>query len=487
MPFLYQVLAFLPILTLFVLCIWKGVKPGIYIAFLVTTLLFFIWENTFLAFLASVISALVGTINILMIIFGAVFLYHIMEQKGYIGGIKRSLAEIHPDRTFRFFFLAFFLTAFFESVAGFGTPLAIVPLLLISIGFSTLLSISVVLLLDGLFSMAGAVGTPVHAGLEIPLQLSASSVSMIYLYATLTIFFAGMVVLFYICRFLKEESGAHSRMLKSGITIYSAVMIPFCLISYFFRELSGLMASVFLAVFSYLFLFKNKNLVWKPWIPYWALVGLLLIPKVFSRLADLISYSIDFSSIYGTDITASMQPFKSPLIPFLATSLFALYHSRSFTINLRPVFSKTFTVFLILFPSMTITQLMMNSGNEMPSMINMVSDVFVKAGDLYPAISPFIGVLGTFISGSTTVSNILFAPVQSASSMHLNLSQEAVLAMQLSGASLGNAVCLFNIIAAAAVTGTTDYSLILKRNLPPVLLASLIVSVIGYILIYSRI
>ncbi|HEY8401822.1 MAG TPA: L-lactate permease [Cytophagaceae bacterium] len=482
MSLAYPLLAFLPIILLFVISLWKGVRTGVYASFALTSLLFFFWGNPVVAYLASIFSALLGTINILMIIFGAVFLYQIMEQKGYIKGIKESLAEIHPDKGFRFFFLAFFLTSFFESVSGFGTPLAIVPLLLISIGFSPLLSISTVLLIDGLFSVAGAVGTPIQAGMEIPLGLASGTVNKIYLYATLLLLIAGLVLLYFIIRFYRQET-SDQKQGKTGIIMYLSIMLPFFSISYFFKELSGLLASVFMAVFAYVFLFKNKKLLWKPWMPYWVLVGLLLIPKLFTEFADLISYKLEFLSIYGTDISASLQPFKSPLIPFLATALFVLYHSRSFTIDLKPVISKTVIVFLMLFPSLAITQLMINSGNELPSMLTMLANVFSKAGPFYVLVSPYIGILGAFISGSTTVSNIIFGPVQLTSSIQLNLPQDVLLAIQVAGASLGNAVCLFNIIAAAAVTGTKEYGLILKKNILPIMLAALICGLIGYVLI----
>lgn len=89
MPIYYKLLAFLPILVLLVLSIWRGVRTGVYAGFVVTAAFFFIWGSEGTTFIASVFSAFIGTINILMIIFGAVFLYHIMEQKGYISGIKK--------------------------------------------------------------------------------------------------------------------------------------------------------------------------------------------------------------------------------------------------------------------------------------------------------------------------------------------------------------------------------------------------------------
>ena len=482
MDSVFNTLSFLPILTLLVLSLWKGVRTGIYVGFIVTTILFFLMGSRFVTFLASLSSAFVGTLNIMMIIFGAVFLYHIMEQKGYLDGIKDSLSRIHPDRNFRFFFLALFLTAFFESVAGFGTPGAIVPLILISIGFSPVLSIAAVLLIDGFFAISGAVGTPVIAGLEIPLDLSSAAVGNIYLYASMAILVAGFVVIFFIYKYLRQETG--STITPAGWVLYLAILIPYVLASYFLRELTGIIAAVFMAVFSWAFLFRDKSFQWKPWLPYLLLVVLLLLPKIFPAFGDMLAYEVNFTSIYGTGVNASLQPFRSPLIPFIIAAAFALYRVKDFRVNLKPVVSKTTAVFLVLFPSLAITQMMLNSGGSMPSMIDALAGVFVSAGDTYPVFSPLIGVIGAFVTGSTTVSNIIFGSVQYNAAMSLGIQPEIILGLQLAGASLGNAVCLFNIIAAAAVAGISNFKGVLKKNLVPVLVASLIISGVGYGLIY---
>ncbi len=479
----YSLLSFLPILALLVISIIRGVKTGIYVGLIISIVLFFLSGSQWFTFIAATFSAFIGTINILMIIFGAVLLYHVMEQKGFIDQVKDSLSRIHPDKNFRFFFLAFFLTAFFESVAGFGTPGAIVPLLLISMGYSAVLSIAVVLLINGFFAVSGAVGTPVIAGLELPLQLSLPSVKLIYLYASLAILLCGLVVIAFIYQYLKKDTGTKAG--SYGWMLYLAIFIPFTLLSYFLLELTGIIAAVFMAVFSYLFLFKNKQFNWRPWSPYFLLVVILLLPKIFPWFGQFLAYNIDFNQIYGTEVSASLQPFRSPLIPFIAAASFALYLIKDYKIDLKPVVSKTFAVFLILFPSLAITQLMMNSGGAvLPSMIEAIAAVFVQSGYAYPVFSPLIGVIGSFITGSTTVSNVIFGPVQYNAALSLALQPEIILGLQLAGASLGNAVCLFNIIAAAAVAGINDFNAILKINLLPVILASLVISAVGFVLIY---
>lgn len=480
MGVLFSLLSLIPILVLLLISLFKGVKAGVYSGFIITTLLFFVWDSPFIAFPAALVSAFINTISILMIIFGALLLHANMEQVGFIENIKFSLKKAHHNSSFQFYFLAFFLTAFFESVAGFGTPGAIVPLLLISLGFSPILSIVVVLLIDGLFAITGAIGTPVIAGFGNNLDLTTAQTNNIYIYASGFMIISGAILLFFIKRFVKKE---HSSISAYSWKMYFSVTIPFVILSFFLQELTGIVAATVMGAIAYFFFFTNKDLVWKPWLPYGILVVLLLIPKLIPPLQPLIAYKLSFNEIFSSTVSASFSPFRSPLFPFVFAAICTALLGKNRKMQLKPVFKKTLSVFLILFPSLAITQLMLSSGSEMPSMIDTMSILFAKTGNAYPLISPFIGVMGTFITGSTTVSNIIFGSVQFNTAENLSLSTELILAMQLNGASLGNAICLFNIIAAAAVAGVTQYTKILGKNIIPVLLATFITSIIGMLIL----
>lgn len=71
--------------------------------------------------------------------------------------------------------------------------------------------------------------------------------------------------------------------------------------------------------------------------------------------------------------------------------------------------------------------------------------------DGWVAIAALIGALGSFFSGSTTVSNLTFASVQVFAAQEIGVDIRSMLALQTCGSTLGNAVCLNNIIAASAV------------------------------------
>ncbi|MEM8874706.1 MAG: L-lactate permease, partial [Planctomycetota bacterium] len=131
MSWITGILPFVPIILLLILSLTWGVKQAVLLAFAVTVGLFFVDGGDGATLVGALVNAAGGTLTILMIVVGAILLYVVMEQTGALGELERSLETVHPDRQVRFFFLALFLAAFFESVAGFGTPGAIVPLLLI--------------------------------------------------------------------------------------------------------------------------------------------------------------------------------------------------------------------------------------------------------------------------------------------------------------------------------------------------------------------
>ncbi|KNC85806.1 hypothetical protein SARC_02031 [Sphaeroforma arctica JP610] len=71
-------------------------------------------------------------------------------------------------------------------------------------------------------------------------------------------------------------------------------------------------------------------------------------------------------------------------------------------------------------------------------------------------IAPFLGALGSFFSGSTAVSNLTFGEVQYVAAVSAGYNPTTILALQVFGASMGNAICINNVIAARTVMGVTE-------------------------------
>jgi len=97
------------------------------------------------------------------------------------------------------------------------------------------------------------------------------------------------------------------------------------------------------------------------------------------------------------------------------------------------------------------------------------------AGAAWPVLAPFVGALGTFVTGSATASNILFTDFQQATAQRLGLPVAALLGAQGFGAAVGNIICPHNIIAAGATVNLTGREgEVLRRTLGVALLYALL-------------
>ncbi|TVR42191.1 MAG: L-lactate permease [Planctomycetota bacterium] len=102
------------------------------------------------------------------------------------------------------------------------------------------------------------------------------------------------------------------------------------------------------------------------------------------------------------------------------------------------------------------------------------------AGPAWPLVAPFLGALGAFFSGSATVANLTFAPIQQEVALSLGLNQASVLALQSAGGAMGNMVCIHNIVAVCTILALRDSeSKILKLALLPLLIYGLTVGLAG--------
>src|SRR5699024_1273392 len=75
------------------------------------------------------------------------------------------------------------------------------------------------------------------------------------------------------------------------------------------------------------------------------------------------------------------------------------------------------------------------------------------AGMAFPVLSPFIGVLGAFMTGSNTNSNILFGALQLNSARLLDLPIGLILAAQTTGGALGGIIAPAKIIVGCSTVG----------------------------------
>jgi lactate permease len=104
------------------------------------------------------------------------------------------------------------------------------------------------------------------------------------------------------------------------------------------------------------------------------------------------------------------------------------------------------------------------------------------AGPLYPLVSPFIGLLGAFMTGSNTNSNVVFAPLQQQAAGLLQIGVLVILGAQTTGGSLGSMIAPAKLIVGCTTAGLAGQEGgVLKRTLLPGLLITAVIGALAWV------
>jgi lactate permease len=156
-----------------------------------------------------------------------------------------------------------------------------------------------------------------------------------------------------------------------------------------------------------------------------------------------------------------------------------------FAESIKMALSRSWEPFLVIAAMSMIVQLIINSGNNLtgiPSVLQVLARGFETKA--LPFLAPLIGMFGSFLTGSATLSNIMFGNLLNTASLAMGMSGAIILALGLSGAAAGNMIALADIIVAEAVVGMRNKTKeVLKKVIVPCLIYVVLVGLIGLLVV----
>ncbi len=243
--------------------------------------------------------------------------------------------------------------------------------------------------------------------------------------------------------------------------------------------------------------FKPHMSQFKAWLPY-ILIGAILVVTRIPELGlkgFLSAQAIPFKDILGyTGVSASIQYLYLPgTVPFMLVAILTILLHGMKGEAVKQAWTESFVKMkaptIALFAAVALVSIFRGSGvadialnpNSYPSMpLAMAKTVAAIAGNAWPMLASYVGGLGAFITGSNTVSDLLFAEFQWGVAQQLELPRQIIVAAQAVGGAMGNMVCIHNIVAVCAVTGLIGREgMILKRTFWPFLLYGVVVGIIA--------
>lgn len=486
-----------------------------------------VWGIPSIQVSAAIVEGLVIAGSILWIVFGAIVFLNVLKSTGAIATIRHGFTRLTPDRRIQAIVIAWLFGAFLEGASGFGTPAAIAAPLLVSLGFPAIAAVVVALVADSAPVTFGAVGTPVVIGLaQGAPQLSEAEVHAIAERAALFDMCSATLIPLIISAMLTRYWG-RNRSWSEGLQVWPFALLcggAFSVTAWIvcrilgpeFPSIIGGLVGLVVAITAIKHNWLMPRRAWRfdrdveiteteslptqklmlAWAPYIAVALLLIITRldVLPLKAMLRGISISTGPLFGTSIQASFEPLYSPAMIFVFVALvtqavfrFGSVKSNHYAKSLPPWLDALKTLMpttLALCASVPMVRLFIHSGvnsvdaDPMPIMLAQIAaEVFTGA---WPIVAPFVGALGSFVAGSATFSNMMFADLQLAVAQQLSLSPVIMAALQLLGSNAGNMVCVSNVVAAASVVKIVgDEGQIIRYTIMPMLFYVLLVGTIG--------
>jgi lactate permease len=434
-----------------------------------------------LALAATLQGALYGLFPIGWIVVAAVFLYRVTVESGQFAIIKRSIAALTDDRRLQALLIAFSFGAFLEGAAGFGTPVAISAAMLVGLGFEPLYAAGICLIANTAPVAFGAIGTPiVVAG-----QVTGIDDHLIAQMVGRQLPFLSVIVPCWLVLIMAGWRGFREVWPAALVSGGSFALAQWWTSNYLGPLLPDILSSLvsiaclvaFLRVWKPRRIFRfegeaepdasappiGRDLLraWSPFIVLTVLVGTWGIRPV-KALLDQLTVPVAFPVIHqavlnpstGRPIPAifSFNWLSATGTAILIAALVSVAIARMRPSAAARLFGATLRSLRA--PLVTVAAVLgfayIGNASGMTTTMGMA---LAGTGRLFPLLSPVLGWLGVFMTGSDTSANAVFGRLQAVSAERIGMDPLLAVAANASGGVTGKMISPQSIAVACAATG----------------------------------
>lgn len=415
---------------------------------------------------------------ILLIILMAIFSYNIIVESKAIDTIKAQFTSVTDDRGVLVLIMVWGFGGLLEGMAGFGTAVAIPAAILIGLGFKPLFSALVALLGNTVPTGFGAVGVPITtlcneisaAGSATPATISEVSAFAIVQLAPMFLLVPFMILM------LTDHKRWLNNLLLAlyvGAVSFGVQLVCALWLGAETPAIIGSLAAI-AALVVYAKLTKrggapsgdkeHKSKVGfaqalRAWSVY---IFILIFILVTGPMLPPVNHFLKSHLVTAFQIPVVGGVFKfgwisnAALMLFLGSMAGGLAQGLSVR-TLMVVLART--VVGLRFTTITIVSLIALASvmNHSGMIASLAEGLVAVSGSYYPLIAPLIGTIGTFVTGSDTSSNILFAKLQ------VNVASQLGLTSPMDFAGLHGSEA--NWLAAANTTGATGGKMISPQSI----------------------
>ena len=475
--FIHFLLAMLPIIWLILAL--SGLKMAGHVACpiaLIITVIeaLFLWKQKIIDVLTGGLEGFAMAIwPICLVIVAAVFTYNLVVHTKNMELIKKMLTSVSRDKRVLVLIIAWGFGGFMEGMAGFGTAVAIPAGILCGLGFEPIFAATVCLVANTTPVAFGSIGIPTVTAANVTgfsPHMTASYVVlqlaiMVILVPFLTVFITG-----------KHEGakgiGDYKEILFITLMSGLSFLVPQYLTAKFVgAELPAVIGSVCSMAVTIILAkvmlkgkaskfdveiednddttmtVKDAFVAWSPFIL--VLLFLLLTSTLVPAIHDPLSAIKSNVPIYSGE-GASPYTFTWVSTPGVLILIAAFIGGLIQGCPVGEIFVVLGKTIITIMAVLATAKIMGYSG-----MTQSIADFIVRVtGSFYPLVAPLIGSIGTFVTGSSTSSSVLFSKLQASTGAELNINQIWLVAANTVGSTAGKIISPQSIAVATAATAT---------------------------------
>lgn len=442
-----------------------------------------------------------------LVIIAAVFTYNLCIATGSMEKIKKVLTGVSKDRRILLLLIGWGFGGFLEGMAGFGTAVAIPAGILCGLGFSPVLATVACLVANATPTAFGSVGIPTVtlAGLTGISQGELAWNTAIQLLPLILITPFVMVVIE--GKSVKALKGIWPIVLGSGVGFAVPELLAARFLGAELPVIIGSVCSMAVTVWMAKRWNQNKNSEYfieendsedkdkesevittieavKACVPFILIFVFLLltssmVPPLHDALAKVKTSVQIYSGKNGTPYTFTWLATPGVLI-FLAAFIGGKIQGADFSEMikvLKDTCKQMWKTVVTIMSIMAMAKIMSHSG----MIAEIAGMLVVLTGSFYPAAAPFVGAIGTFVTGSGTSANVLFGGLQVETAASLGLNPSWLAGANTVGATIGKMISPQSIAIGTAATATVgSESKILNKVIKYCVLFILVAGVVAY-------
>ena len=441
----------------------------------------------------SIIEGLFLSAAILWILFAALAIHQLQTDGGALALLKDALSGLTTNRVVLTILVGWFFALFLEGVAGFGTPVALAAPILAGLGIPPVQAVAIALLGHAGGVAFGAVGTPVIAQ---DLLVADSAATIAATTGLLNGAIACVLMVFFAAAARTAGDTRTASLWPTGALAAVAFAVPMAAVAVLLGPELPTIAGALAGGAVYVLIATRRRsgsdrapVSWQGLAvaaaPYAATVALIVLTRMVPPLREALS-GVALTWTLPGDFGGSFQPLFHPgsmlLLGLLVGAVVQRQPGGMVVASMAAAARRLVPVALALVVMLSLSRVMLHAG-----MIDALAEAAADGtGAAWPLVAPTVGVLGSFVTGSATTSNILFTNLQATTAADLGLPVVMIVAAQGIGAAIGNMISPLNIIAGAATVGLAGREgQVLARTLPACLACAAVAGVVVLVLTWG--